>query len=63
MLMFLTITSILLSLVVVNFLLLFVSCNKTSKKPAIDRTQKIPMYRTTRNLDREQQIELAPTGS
>jgi len=61
--MFLTITSILISLIFLNFLLLFFSCNKTTKKSTLDRSQKAPMYRTTRNMDHGKEIELAPTGS
>jgi hypothetical protein len=61
--MFLTITSILLFLVFVNFLLLFLSCNKTPKTSVVDQTEKVPMYRATRNLNHGKEIELAPTGS
>jgi preprotein translocase subunit SecG len=61
--MFLTITYILASLIVVNSLLLIYSCNKTTKKPVIDQTEKTPMYRTSGSILEESRIELAPTGS
>lgn len=63
MLMFLTITYILTTLVVVNFLLLFFSCNKTTKKSSVNQTEKVPMFRTSRSHAEGTQIELAPTGS
>lgn len=61
--MFLTITYILIFLVVVNFLLLFFSCNKTTKKSVVDQTEKVPMYRTSGSILKENRIKLAPTGS
>lgn len=60
--MFLIITSVLAVLVVLNFLLLTFSCNKTTKKPTIQKTEKIPIYSSSR-FNEENNIELAPTGS
>lgn len=60
--MLLTITSILALLVVVNFLLLIFSCNKTTKKPVVRKTKKVPVF-TSRRIENEEGLELAPTGS
>ncbi len=60
--MFLIITYILALLIAVNFLLLIFSCNKTTKKPVVHKTKKIPVF-TSRRIDNENGLELAPTGS
>lgn len=58
--MFLTITFILLSLVVLNFGLLYFSCNNTQKETAkIKETRVINKPITTQ----ESPVQLAPTGS
>ena len=60
--MFLIITSILAFLITVNFLLLIFSCNKTTRKPIVQKTEKVAVM-TSRRIDDEHGLELAPTGS
>ncbi len=61
-LMLLTITLILSILVAINFLLLFFSCNKTTKRKAI--VEKNPTFTVTKNTTKPQtSTQLAPTGS
>jgi len=58
--MILTITLIITSLIVVNFLLLFFSCNSTKKaQKEIQNTRLINKSFTTREVP----AQLAPTGS
>jgi hypothetical protein len=58
--MILTITLILTALVVLNFLLLIFSCNKTSKRiPEVKKTTIISKQLTKQSAS----VQLAPTGS
>jgi len=64
--MILTITLVLACLVVLNFVLLIFSCNKTSKKvdnrlPRAIKTEKAPTTTLIPNQSKARQ--LAPTGS
>ncbi|SDB35511.1 hypothetical protein SAMN03097699_0868 [Flavobacteriaceae bacterium MAR_2010_188] len=61
--MLLTIGAVILGLVVINFLLLIFSCNKSTKKALKDTRQ--PIYKKhTRIITTElQSAHLAPTGS
>ncbi len=67
--MIITITLILSFLVALNFLLLIISCNKTTKKVAIEKpllitkpkgVKRVKAVKTTQQLATNQ---LAPTGS
>lgn len=61
--MIITITLVLSSLVVINFLLLIFSCNKTTKKVASEKPgfiKPLPSENTTKQLQTNQ---LAATGS
>lgn len=58
--MILTITLVLSFLVVINFLLLVFSCNKTTKKTTTENTAVILPSKPTKQLTSSQ---LAPTGS
>ena len=59
--MLLTITLILSFLVVVNFLLLIFSCNKTTKRTEIKEIKPTRIITTTAN--QQTSCQLAPTGS
>ncbi len=61
--MILTIILILSVLVAINFLLLFFSCNKTTKKEAIRKPQVIKTERPTLMSNQLPNSQLAPTGS
>lgn len=60
--MLLTITLTISVLVAINFILLFFSCNKTTKRKAL--TEKRPTFVVTKNTTKTQtSTQLAPTGS
>jgi hypothetical protein len=60
--MLLIITSILIFLVVINFILLLFSCNKTSRRrlKALNKNKKVVSVLSTKS---EVENQLAPTGS
>lgn len=60
--MFVTITLIISGLLAINFLLLIFSCNKTTKKPVVKKTEKIRVISSERIIERSSG-ELAATGS
>ncbi len=60
--MLLKITLILGFLVTVNFILLYFSCNKTTTRPVVRKTKKVPVI-ISRRIEDEEGLELAPTGS
>lgn len=62
--MIIKITLILVSLVALNFLLLFFSCNKTTKKPKPVKTEKLPPATSSKSVASQlPENHLAPTGS
>ena len=61
--MILTITIILTFLVALNFILLFTSCNKTSKKKSLEKPYVNISKKTLAITNQSESGQLAPTGS
>jgi len=61
--MMLTITLILSALIVLNFLLLVFSCNKTTKKTIVENPVVIKAVKPQKPTKQLTSTQLAPTGS